>query len=697
MLRPLPFSIVGALVAGALTGLAEALFHLASSGAPDLWSPVYGVVLYALLAAPFGAGAGVGVGILGWLVRKRWKVEDWLPWAAGAASTLPLLGFVLYYLANKAIYAEQGVPVVGLAAIAALLGGLGLAALVLGRLLLGGKENRLRHPAAGLGLVGLLAVGALIVALLPLSVDPRAGFAAGRPAPAALADAPNVLFVMVDTLRADHLGAYGADIPTPHLDALAADGILFEQAFAAASWTRSSGASMWTSRLPSSHNADTKASRLSDEVVTWSEVLHGAGVTTGALINNINLTGTFGFDQGFDTFLYESPEYRFGATESVFSLTWYKVVHKVAEKALASAPKRVETYYQPADVVLADARAFIEANREARWALFVHLMEPHDPYFEHPVIDGSGPEAYNGVGFARAEVEHPDPADAEYLQRVYRDEVAYLDTQVAPFLQWLRDEGLYEDLVVVFTADHGEEFYEHGGWWHGTTLYDEQLHVPLIVKLPGGALAGARVPWQARTVDIAPTIAAAVGVAPDPSWDGADLVADVVAWREAEAAAAAARAEAEAAALAAWQLENPGADPSLAPMPAAPEPDPCATSPYERVVVAEEDFEGNVLGAIRRAGMKLHKANEGNPRGLAPRMLFHVAADPGEQAEISGGSQAICARYPADWASELDAELGAAIRAAMEGAAAGGAATMSRAECESLKALGYLAADEDCG
>jgi arylsulfatase A-like enzyme len=179
----------------------------------------------------------------------------------------------------------------------------------------------------------------------------------------------------VDTLRADHLRA-GL---TPNLDAMAADGVVFEQAFAQASWTRSSGASLWTSRLPSSHNADTKAARLSEDAVLWSEVLQDAGVTTGALVNNINLTESFGFNQGFDTFVYESPDYSFGGTESVFALTFYKVVHKVAEKVFGGN-KAVSSYYQPAPVVLADAQAFIEANNDSRWALYVHLMEPHDPY-----------------------------------------------------------------------------------------------------------------------------------------------------------------------------------------------------------------------------------------------------------------------------------------------------------------------------
>ena len=673
---------LGGLMRGAEIGLLEALFHIATSGAPDLWSPLYGIVLYALIGLPFGLVGGVLISIAEFGVRKsKWKVEPFLPYVAGEICTLfPILGFVLFYQANKVVYLEQGVPLSGLLAIVAILCIGALANLIVGRFAIKGRFKLLLKPIGTVGVLGLVALLALVVALLPLSPNPRRTFAADKPVPAALEDAPNVLFIMVDTLRADHLN----DALAPNLAAIGHDGIVFEQAYAQASWTRSSGASLWTSRLPSGHNADTKAARLAEEAVTWAEVLQDAGVTTGALVNNINLTGSFGFDQGFDTFLYESPRYRFGGTESVFALTFYKVVHKVAEKVFGGH-KDVTSYYQPARVVLSDAQSFIEANRDGRWALYAHLMEPHDPYFEHPALSDPEGADFNGVGFARAEVEHPNPEDADYLRQVYADEVRWMDREIAPFLEWLRAEGLYDDTLIVVTADHGEEFYEHGGWWHGTTLYDEQIHVPLLVKPPGDALAGTVVPWQVRNIDVAPTLAVAMGVAPDPSWAGEDLLGSVSDWLEAEAAL-------EAAIYTAWHAEQPDGVPgenSSAPVDVRDE-EPCFVWAFERTVVAEEDFEGNIIGAIRMEGMKLIRANAGNPRGLPTEELFEVRVDSGERSDLAEGGRPICSRYSADWSSLLGERLAGLVMEARQGGVDGGEVAMTRGECEALLALGYV-------
>jgi arylsulfatase A-like enzyme len=680
----------GGAVTGAALGLLEALYHAATAAPPDRWALPYAMGLYGLVGLGAGIGAGFGVVVLALVVRSRFRVEDWLaPVAGAAAATVPVVGFVGYYLANKEIYLEQGVPMVGKLALLGGIGALVVAELVVGRLAL--QRASAKAPWFGVAGAALLGVALVGVAVATRPADPRAAFGTGK-----TGDKPDILFVMVDTLRADALGTYGAEgNPTPTLDALAADGVVFEQAFSQASWTRASGASLFTSRLPCGHGAATKAARLGPDVVTWAEALQGQGYATGALINNINLTSTFGFDQGFDRFLYEEPAYPFGGTESVFGLTLYKVVHKLGERFLGGH-KEVTSYYQPADVVLADARSFVEQNDAASWALFVHLMEPHDPYFEHPVIEDPNAPEYNGVGFARAEVERPKMEDAPYLREVYADEVRFLDRKLAPFVAWLKESGRYDQTMIVLTADHGEEFGEHGGFWHGTTLYDEQINVPLIVKLPGGEHAGTHVPWQVRSIDVAPTLAEAAGASPDPSWDGRPLVADVAAWKQH-------LVDAETARIEAWKASLPievydPADPMavLPEPPPAPAPDVCAAAPFERAVLAEEDFEGNVLAAIRKGGFKLHRANEGNPRGLPVEALFQVAVDADEAHELLAGGASVCAGYPSDWRAQLAEELGETLRTCAAGASEAGTAATSAAECERLKALGYVAADEPC-
>lgn len=698
--------IGGGLVAGGLLGLLEAVFHAATSGAPDHLAPLYGTVLYGLLGAGAGGVAGLGTAALPPPpddLARRARIA--FAHALGAVfAVVPMLAFTLRYLGNKVVYAEQGVPVSGMAVIGLVVVGFAVFELTVMARIGRGPGFPMVRPAGAFATQGVLVLVGLGWWLVPAGDDPRA-FAHDKPVPAALADAPDVLVLTIDTLRADHLGAYGFPEPiSPVLDGIAADGIVFEDASAHASWTRSSFASLWTSRLPTAHRADTKASRLSDDLVLLSETLQAAGMTTGNLANNINVTETFNFDQGYDSFVYEAPDYHFGATESVFSLTFYKVVHKLREKV--GGAKKVESFYQPADVVLGDARAFIEANPEARWMLGVHLMEPHDPYFEHPYLDGSGDALVNGVGFARAEVEHPSLEQADYLKRVYADEIRHMDRLIEPFVTWLKESGRYDRTLIVITADHGEEFGEHGGFWHGTTLYEEQTHVPLIVKLPANALAGSRVSWQARLIDVAPTITAALGLDADPSWAGRDLLADV----RAEVEEATARAEAVEAARSTIDGLSEGFDAGTldeveleelrtAQRLLEPTPTGCGADPRDRVVVTEQDFEGNVLAAVRRHGRKLIVANDGNPRGLPTRELFDLDADPDESADLlAGAPPTACVAQPAEVANELTTVLDAERRLAATGAVQAEDVQVDDGETCNLCALGYLSgpACDDC-
>jgi arylsulfatase A-like enzyme len=689
----------GGAIFGALLGITEALYLLSASGAPDLLSPFYATLLYGLLGLMFGLGGGLVLGLAmyrGPLVNRLSAFDDAVLFVwGGVVAVTPMSLFILRYIVNKVVYAERGVPMAVMVGI--------LGAVFVGDLLLVAIGARLaRGPMSFvLKAPGFLAAWALLAGAsyggtyLDTGEDPRAAWAHGREVPEALAERPNVLYIMVDTLRADYLGAYGKeDADTPVIDALAADSVVFERGFAQASWTRASGASQFASRLPSGHNAALKAARLPDEVVIWPEVLQDAGVTTGALINNINLTGTFNFDQGYDTFIYEAPEYVFGATESVFGLTMYKVVHKLHEKI--NKQKYVGHFYQPAEVVLEDAKGFIEDNKDSRWSLFVHLMEPHDPYFEHPNIDGSGSDEYNGTGFARAEVEHPDPSLADYLKGVYEDEITFMDRRLTPFVEWLKSSGHYDNTLIVFTADHGEEFFEHKGWWHGTTLYDEQIHVPMMVKLPEQDLAGTRVPWQVRSIDLAPTITTALGLEAPDEWEGSDLIEDVrthLAEQEAlrieEAKAAATKAAATA--LMSLDLSIKAVKPE-AEDDRAKEDDPCARYEHgrDRIVIAEEDFEGNVLSAIRTTGFKLVIANEGNPRGLPPVALYDEVADPGEMENVAEEGSQRCGIYPSDKVGSLQPIMDAAISASQAGAVEADQSELSDAERAALEALGYL-------
>src|SRR2546430_5205476 len=137
------------------------------------------------------------------------------------------------------------------------------------------------------------------------------------------------------------------------------------------------------------------------------------------------------------------------------------------------------------------------AARHEPFFVFAHYMDPHDPYFVHP---------FNGEGYARVANPNPPASVAGLYRKLYDGEIAYLDEQLGVLFDDLRARGLYDRTLIVLTADHGEEFQEHGGWWHGTTLYDEQIHVPLVVKPPARAGGGRVVDEFATNLDVLPTV-----------------------------------------------------------------------------------------------------------------------------------------------------------------------------------------------
>jgi arylsulfatase A-like enzyme len=285
----------------------------------------------------------------------------------------------------------------------------------------------------------------------------------------------------------------------------------------------------------------------------------------------------------------------------------------------------VHNYYQPAEVVSARAREWLgSADGKRPFFLFVHFMDPHDPYFVHP---------FNGEGYARVALPNPPPEMADKLRQLYDGGITYLDAHLGTFLAELKRRGLYDSTMVVLTADHGEEFHEHGGWWHGTTLYDEQTHVPLLVK-PARARGAHVVEDLVTSLDIAPSILAAATV----------TIPDVMQGH---------------------------------PLPLA------AGVPTGRdSVFSEEDFEGNVLSAVRTRDWKFMTANADNPRGLPREALFDIGKDPQELANVAPQTPA-----------QLETMRAAQGRSVLEARAHAGA-NQSRdvdgVTQDRLKALGYV-------
>jgi arylsulfatase A-like enzyme/uncharacterized membrane protein YbhN (UPF0104 family) len=579
-----------------------------------------------LWRAPAAGALILGGLFLAILPMDRDEIGSWVVRLGFGACLIPFGLFVVLFRLRRDVYLEQmppiGVIVVVLVAATILL------LLILGPMkkLLDPIAPLLSAPLAPIALLvlGLIGGGTLSLAFAPPAAESHEadGIATG------LKDKPNVILVMVDTLRADHLSCYGAEIETPNLCRIANEGTTY-QGFSHASWTKPATASLLTSTLPSTHRAMSKPASLSPDLTLISEAMQDAGYTTGGIVSNVNLAESFGFAQGYDDYYYLGPDYIAGATESSSKLIVYQLARQVVLGLIGGDSVRFGDYYQDSQVVNEVAFDWLDRRADERFFLFLHYMDPHDPYFEHP---------YDGTGVARVKMPEPEPEIAAELARLYRGEIEYLDAEFGKFLAKLEALGLYDESIIVVTADHGEEFHEHGGFWHGLTLYEEQIHVPLMVKWAKDGTSPARGADSgiARLIDVGPTLLGAAGLDVPEEMQGIDLRSPF-----------------------STRLEK------------------------DRQVFSEEDHEGNVLWSLRTEDEKLIVANPRNPRGLPERAYFDISSDPGEL----------------DPYDDPDAEAHLEEMADLQRLAAEGKAVestdveMTYEDCERLRMIGYV---EDC-
>ncbi|HUL78549.1 MAG TPA: sulfatase [Vicinamibacteria bacterium] len=297
--------------------------------------------------------------------------------------------------------------------------------------------------------------------------------------------APLAIVYLVDTLRADHTGVYGyARKTTPELDAFARDAVVFDAAVAHASWTKPSVASILTSRLPGQHRAVQLRDPLDPSNVTVAQRLDARGFATGAAIANSVIYGAESeFDRGFGFFagLHGEDDQR------------SKLVG--------------------ADVVVDTALAFLRSRRGLPTFLYVHTMDPHVPYAPPPPFDRMfEPYPTEDHPARDPRTDYKEPLDRERMIAQYDGDVAFGDREFGRFVRELKAAGLYDGALLVFLADHGEEFLDHGRWLHGRSLFDELIRIPLVVKFPRNQGAGGRVAEQVQGLDIVPTVLEAVGV-----------------------------------------------------------------------------------------------------------------------------------------------------------------------------------------
>jgi arylsulfatase A-like enzyme/Flp pilus assembly protein TadD len=294
------------------------------------------------------------------------------------------------------------------------------------------------------------------------------------------AEAPNIIFITVDTTRADRMGFLGSKRGlTPNLDILARQGVVFERAYSQAPLTPVSHATIFTGTYPQFHTVTDFGHPLPALLPFVPEILKKSGYHTGAFIGSLILDPKAsmapGFDRGFD-FFDAGFRPKHGPDES-----------------------RYDTVERRAGDVVQHAITWLSKSRPSPFFVWVHLYDPHAPY------------------------DPPPPYDARYKD-LYDGEIAYADASLGKLFTYLRQRGLYERSLIVMMSDHGESLGAHDEAMHGIFLYDETIHVPLLFKLPGAVLAGRRVFSRVRLVDVAPTLLSMLSLPLPPTFQGESLV-----------------------------------------------------------------------------------------------------------------------------------------------------------------------------
>ncbi len=305
--------------------------------------------------------------------------------------------------------------------------------------------------------------------------------------------ARRVILISIDTLRADHLSGYGYPRETsPQIDLLASDGVTFLNTYASSPWTLPSHVSLLTSLYGVHHQVYYEDESLDPSLATLADILRQQDFYCSAFTGGGFVSSIYGLSKGFDSYSDDAGSvFRQDSAEHLFRL--------VSE--------------------------WLESHKDKSFFLFLHTYQPHDPYacpypFKTMFVEKGAPWRHldltshlggkPGIFSALADDERQN------VIGLYDGEIRYTDEKlVGPLMERLRKIGIYEQTMIVFASDHGEEFYDHEGWGHGHSLYDESLKVPLIIKFPGSLYSGQRIPQIVSLVDVFPTILEEMGV--DPS------------------------------------------------------------------------------------------------------------------------------------------------------------------------------------
>ncbi len=502
---------------------------------------------------------------------------------------------------------------------------------------------------AGLALVVVLIVGALLPAE-EAAYSSRTGGETPRDL--------NVLLIVVDALRADHLGCYGYERDvSPNVDRVARDGVLFTNAYAHAPTTKHSTASLVTSLFPSSHGVSRLGDGLPEDTPLLMEEMQKLGYRTAVLSANAFVSPLFGFGRGTD-FAFAGSAPMSGKsivgrttrtlTQRVPGARWVKAAFDAIDVRLPHSEQSLSPREERAGTLNATLLSWIDTAPAARFFAYVHYMETHMPLVPPPPYDTMFDPDYAGGGspdfpvYRRGVLPfNPGPPLPERelttLIAQYDGTIAYFDHEFGRLMDALEARGLDRNTLIVITSDHGEEFHDHGGWGHGISLYEELIKVPLIAWCPGHLPRGRLIEDHVGHVDLMPTLLGAAGAGHQPEYaefEGRDL----------------------------WTALAEGGE--LGP----------------EVPVFSECWRGEeVIRALRVGTEKLIHVESG---GRERVMLFDLSTDPREMNDLSTERPEARSALTA-WATDIQAQALSRKRTPEE-------RTIDESTKEALRALGYI-------
>ncbi len=352
---------------------------------------------------------------------------------------------------------------------------------------------------------GFAAIAVLIAASAPVWVEARLGAdkAPGLPGRNTLVEDYNVVFISIDSLRADHLSAYGYQRDTtPTLKTLAAAGVRFDNCSSTTSWTLPAHMSMLTGRSLLGHGVVADDRALTDDVPTLAEQFQAAGYLTKAITSAPYLEEHFGFSRGFDD--YDDKTVRFESNEESYKSVTAPDVQKAAAK-------------------------FLEANSDKKFFLFLHYWDVHydytpgEPYASMFDPDYDGEINGENFYFNSAVNKNISDRDLEHLKALYDGEIRLVDDHIGKLIRTIGLLGIAGKTIFVVTSDHGDEFFEHGRKGHHRTLYEEVLKVPFILYVPGIRPTSRTVSMETSIIDIMPTLLSITGIEIPRGTEGFDM------------------------------------------------------------------------------------------------------------------------------------------------------------------------------